>query len=138
METKAQRIKNVFQWLIFAGYGDNQEEIGKLMGYCNRSSLSQILNGRVEISAKFTNKLASLDPRINREWVETGEGSMIIETNNGNIVNQTNRTGDNNYNGGDLIDILKEQGHQLTTSQNQLTVAQEHINALLEIIKNKL
>ena len=49
-----QRLKKVVVWLLFKGYANNETELSKLLGY-NKSSFSQIVNGKVPLSDKFLN-----------------------------------------------------------------------------------
>ncbi|WP_372776468.1 hypothetical protein [Mangrovibacterium sp.] len=77
--TKQDRIKRVARWLIGNGVAANQETLGRMLGYKNKSSFSQVLNGKVPIPTGFTNRLAKLDQRINEAWISEGWGSMIDE-----------------------------------------------------------
>lgn len=71
------RIKLVIKWLIGTGVSNNQENIGRLLGYTNKSSFSQVLNNKVPIPEDFINKLCRLDPKINKIWIENEVGSML-------------------------------------------------------------
>lgn len=57
--TEVDRVKLAVKTLISLGVAKNQEEIGKLMGYSNKSSFSQVLNGIVPLPDKFIDKLCS-------------------------------------------------------------------------------
>ncbi|MEN9917993.1 MAG: hypothetical protein RL662_429 [Bacteroidota bacterium] len=59
------------------GVANNQEEVGRLMGYSNKSSFSQLLNGKKPIPSSFIDRLVDLHPQINSVWVRTGEESML-------------------------------------------------------------
>lgn len=41
-----ERIKLAIKWLIGQRVADNQEEVGKLLGYSNKSSFSQVIMGK--------------------------------------------------------------------------------------------
>lgn len=71
------RIKLVVKWLIGTGVSNNQESIGRLIGYTNKSSFSQILNNKVPIPEGFIDKLCRLNQNINKVWIETERGSML-------------------------------------------------------------
>lgn len=71
------RIKLVVKWLIGAGVSNNQENIGRLIGYTNKSSFSQILNNKVPIPEGFIEKLCHLNQNINKVWIETEKGFML-------------------------------------------------------------
>lgn len=74
------RIKLVIKWLIGIGIADTQEAIGKILGYSNKSSFSQILNKKVPIPNNFIEKLCSLNPSLNKQWIAYEEGDMLITT----------------------------------------------------------
>lgn len=82
--SELQRVKKVVKWLIFKGYADNETDLAKLLGY-TKSSFSQIINGKVNLSEKFIDKLISLDSNINKVWISTGQGEMF---NNETIVQE--------------------------------------------------
>lgn len=73
-----ERIKLVIRWLIGQRIASNQEEIGRLLGYKNKSSFSQVVNGKVELPRDFIDRLCSLHENINNIWIETGKEDMLI------------------------------------------------------------
>lgn len=62
-------------------YAENERELAEKLGY-TKSSFSQIINGKVPLSERFVQKLASVDRNINEVWIMTGEGNMLnsVET----------------------------------------------------------
>lgn len=74
--TEQQRIKKIIKWLIFSDFAENDKEVAENLGY-TKSSLSQIVTGKVPVSEKFIKKLCSADKNINEEWINTGEGEML-------------------------------------------------------------
>ncbi len=48
------------------------------MGY-NPSMVSQVITGRSSVTQKFVRSLSSVCPRINYDWIWTGEGDMLRE-----------------------------------------------------------
>jgi SOS-response transcriptional repressor LexA len=70
-----QRIRKLINWCIFQEFGKNDAEIAAALGY-TKSSLSQILRGKVPVSKNFVDKLCSLDENINKVWI-SGKGSML-------------------------------------------------------------
>jgi len=76
----SERIKLVIRWLIGQGVANNQEDIGKLLGYKNKSSFSQVVNCKVELPKDFIDRLCSLNEKLNKVWIETGIGQMVPET----------------------------------------------------------
>ena len=73
------RLKLVIKWLIGTGVATNQEAIGRLMGYTNKSSFSQILNDKVPIPGDFISRLCMLNKNINLVWIEKEVGDMILD-----------------------------------------------------------
>lgn len=74
--TEQQRIKKIIKWLIYSDFAENDREIADKLGY-TKSSLSQIVTGKVPISEKFVKKLCSADENINEAWISKGEGKML-------------------------------------------------------------
>tara|TARA_R110000868_G_scaffold253965_1_gene510597 strand:+ start:147 stop:851 length:705 start_codon:yes stop_codon:yes gene_type:complete len=75
--TELQRIKIAIKTLISLGIAKNQEEIGKLLGYTNKSSFSQVLSGTVSLPTDFIDRLCKLDSQISKEWIKTGYGNIL-------------------------------------------------------------
>lgn len=92
--TELQRVKIALKALISLGVARNQEEVGKLLGYSNKSSFSQVINGIVNLPADFVDRLCSLNSTINRDWIKTGNGNIL--ENNPNTNQGYNK--DNTYN----------------------------------------
>lgn len=70
------RIKKVVKWLVGQGKADNQEGVGKLLNYANKSAFSQVLNGKKPLPANFVDRLVALHDKLNPVWILTGEGEM--------------------------------------------------------------
>jgi transcriptional regulator with XRE-family HTH domain len=75
--TEIQRVKKVIKWLIYQGIAENESELSGKMGY-TKSSFSQIINGKVNLSGKFIDKLCEWDPILDSEWVKSGKGSIFL------------------------------------------------------------
>jgi len=65
---KPDNLKQLIKRLIGNGIAKNQEDLGKVMGYPNKSYFSQILNGHVPIPSDFYDKLYSLDKNLEVDW----------------------------------------------------------------------
>lgn len=74
--TGAERAKYVVRFLM-KETGKTQAEIALDLGYNNTTVLSQILNGKKSVPQNFFTRLASLDPRINMEFL-TGESEEML------------------------------------------------------------
>ena len=83
--TETQRVKKVINWLVFMEYAENERELAEKLGY-TKSSFSQIVNGKVPMSERFVQKLASVDRNINEVWIMTGEGNMLNSVEAGTSV----------------------------------------------------
>ena len=83
--TETQRVKKVINWLVFMEYAENERELAEKLGY-TKSSFSQIVNGKVPLSERFVQKLASVDRNINAVWIMTGEGNMLNSVEAGTSV----------------------------------------------------
>lgn len=77
--TVHDRIKLVVKWLIGTGVAKNQEAIGRLMGYSNKSSFSQILNDKVSLPNDFIDRLCTLNDNINKVWIKEEKGNMTVD-----------------------------------------------------------
>jgi phage repressor protein C with HTH and peptisase S24 domain len=75
--TDLERIDKLLKWLVFDGFAANNMEIAEKLGY-TKSSFSQIIHGKVPLSDKFIDKLASVNQNINKLWIISGTGSMLL------------------------------------------------------------
>lgn len=75
-----ERLKQVAKYLIGQGVAKNQEKLGELLGYTNKASFSHILNNRKPLPVDFIDKLVSLDKKVNKVWIITGEGEMLKDS----------------------------------------------------------
>lgn len=64
MFNSSERLKVTVKWLA-SEKGVTLAEIGKMLGYGNRSYFSQLLNGQKVPAADLPRRVAALDPRIN-------------------------------------------------------------------------
>lgn len=145
-----KRIKLLINWLISQGIISSQQELGEKFGITSKSYLSQLVNGRA-YSEEFINKLSEFDGRINREWLETGEGSMIISEGGSQTFHGDINGGNNEFSGRDMtinppctlgFDIdkvfneISAQRKLTEEAQAQTRKAQEQMDRLLTIIEN--
>lgn len=141
-----ERVKKLVDWLIFMEYASSRKELAELIGYKD-TSLSQIENGKVNVSSKFIKNLVNLDKRINEAWLTTGEGKMLLESdvmiqNNNGGNNQQGKLNTQNINSEkvfkDFICALKGQNEVAIKSMEQTSKAIESTNnALTEISKQR-
>lgn len=132
-----QRLKRLTKRLISDGYASTQKELASFLGY-TESGLSQILTGKVPVSRPFINKLYEIEPRINKEWLLTGEGDMI---NNGSISqtvsgNKNNIAGMGSVNTGVPATLHEKALNEIAEQRKLAERSQTQIDRLLDIIEN--
>lgn len=81
MELK-QRLKKVIKHLIGIGAASTQKELGVLMGYKTESGFSQVINNKVALPDGFIDRLCSFDSKLSRDWIENGNGEMLLDKEN--------------------------------------------------------
>lgn len=60
-----QQITKVIDWLVYDGVVKNRRQLASQLGY-RESYFSQIMNGKVEVSDKFMEKLVRFDKRVEK------------------------------------------------------------------------
>lgn len=99
---KIDRFKILVRYAVSQGSAVNQKDLGRKLGYNNESAFSQVINGKVQQPKDFISKLKEVIPELNEVWVETGVGEMLKTQPS---VTQTNINGNNNYVGGNSINM---------------------------------
>lgn len=74
----SQRLKKVFQYLKSKDIASSNAEIGRMIGINDATYLSKILNGKKPLTDYRMIKLALIDPYLNLDWIQTGEGDMLL------------------------------------------------------------
>ena len=137
------RVKKITKWLVFNDFAENDTDLAKKLGY-TKSFLSQILNGKTPISEKFIKSLCDADPNINKVWILTGEGNMLINEKNKEqsaqnvVLKAGSRNKDNTILVGNqtkndfsyLLDIIKEKDNQIAKLHEQMGKLVDTINNL--------
>ncbi len=118
--TDLKRVKKVINWLIFQDFAENEKGVADIIGY-TKSSFSQIINGKVPLSERFIDKLASIDENINKVWIKTGVGEMLKENTNYMQITYKLETDNNVINQAiPIYEIDATAGH-ITLFDNQIT-----------------
>lgn len=77
--TDKQRLRKVYKHLINKGVADTQKDIAEKMKvnytYLSGMGKSYVLND------SFIDKLVKLDSDLNKVWVQSGEGEMLLSEN---------------------------------------------------------
>lgn len=84
-----ERLKLVINTLKAKKEISTQKDFGYSLGFETESAFSQLVNGKVPFSKTLYSKIETLYPKINIEWLRTGEGEMLKDTSIqvGNITN---------------------------------------------------
>ena len=152
METnKIDRYKILIRYMIKVGIIASQKDLGAKMGYSKESTISQIINEKVKEPKDIIDRLSAFIPDLNKHWLETGEGTMLIsETGGQNFFGNING-GDNKFSGRDMtvnppctLGYDMERVFQEISAQRKLTEeaqaqtrkAQEQMDRLITIIEN--
>jgi len=106
--TVLERVKQAVNYLIYVNNLDNDKELATKMGYAS-AYLSHLKNGRVALSDKFIQNLIKLDNNIDKNYISTGEGKLLKQSNLDTIkhLEREIETKD------ELIEALKKQIHLL-------------------------
>jgi DNA-binding MarR family transcriptional regulator len=139
--TENLRLKKLIRWLIGQGIASSQDELAQKLGY-TRSSFSLIVNEKVKLSPKFINRLCMLDHRINRHWVMTGEGEMILEDKNlkmeGGLFDQGGENHkENEKNLQLLVNALNEKERELEGQKILVSMLTEKVQDLTRKVQNQ-
>lgn len=139
--TVHDRIKLVVKWLIGTGVAKNQEAIGRLMGYSNKSSFSQILNDKVSLPNDFIDRLCTLNDNINKVWIKEEIGNMITDISISNSPSSEDRLiPDTSFNHSDaialrLLDKLDEKDNIISVKEAKIEELLKENGKLKERIK---
>lgn len=74
--SKIDRYKILIRKMIQLGIVASQKDLGRKLGYSNESSFSQIINQKVAEPKDFAERIKSLYPELNTDWLLYGEGEM--------------------------------------------------------------
>lgn len=125
METK-RRIKKVVNWLIFQEIVESETDLARTLGY-QKSSFSQIVNGKVPLSEKFVKRLCALDENINDVWILTGEGNMLKTTSIDNPNGQI-----------DVVSIPRSVWAVIEAQSSSLTARDRQIDDLISLLRTQI
>lgn len=83
--SKNQRFKQIFEYLKESKIVRNQQDFTERLE-ADKTTISQILNNKTNLSNIMIDKLTIAFPSINCEWVREGEGEMLnISKNESNV-----------------------------------------------------
>lgn len=148
---KIDRYKILIRYMIESGIIASQKDLGAKMGYSKETTISQIINAKVKEPKDFIDRLSMFLPDLNKAWLESGEGAMLLSESGGQNFFGNINGGDNKFSGRDMtvnppctlgFDIEKvfqeisAQRKLTEEAQAQTRKAQEQMDRLLTIIEN--
>lgn len=80
-QVEENRFREVCDYLINCCVARSYRELGFLLGYKSYASFWRIVKGIVPIPQKLLEKIKVLDPKVNVEWILTGEEEMLHKRN---------------------------------------------------------
>jgi SOS-response transcriptional repressor LexA len=84
-----ERLKKIINYVKMEFNLKNQSNVAEFLGY-NASYLSDLLNGRYNISEDIADKITDKISVISKEWILTGEGEMLRSDNIEILPNNSN------------------------------------------------
>lgn len=120
-----RRIKKAINWLIYQEIAESETALAKMLGY-QKSSFSQIVNGKVPLSEKFVKRLCSLDENINDIWILTGEGELLKTVSDDSLNGQTD------------ITIPRSAWAVIEAQSASLSARDRQIDDLISLLKSQL
>ncbi len=120
-----RRIKKAINWLIYQEIAESETALAKMLGY-QKSSFSQIVNGKVPLSEKFVKRLCSLDENINDVWILTGEGELLKTVSDDSLNGQTD------------ITIPRSAWAVIEAQSASLSARDRQIDDLISLLKSQL
>lgn len=117
-----------------------QREIAKKLG-CSPSHISNYLRGEERISRKVADKLKELYPELNKGYLMTGDGSLLIGGVQVRRIDQSHNSG-NIANGGDIRQIsgdavLAVENAQLRERLEQARSEKDRLLGIIETLTAK-
>ena len=113
-------------WLIFQEIVESETDLARTLGY-QKSSFSQIVNGKVPLSEKFVKRLCALDENINDVWILTGEGNML------KTASVDNPNGQN-----DVVSIPRSVWAVIEAQSSSLTARDRQIDDLISLLRTQI
>lgn len=131
---KNQRIAELLAALKKSHAVRNQSHFAEIIG-SDKATVSEILNGRIEVPNNFVGKILDKFPSVNPVWLESGEGSMFREQATPSPGVQI--AGDYTNFGDQRVSIVSdEMMSYLREEQRQSAVQLSQINRLIAIVEH--
>lgn len=128
------RVKHVRDYLIYSGKVSSQQDFAIKIGY-KPTVMSQMLNGKKNLpSERIAQKICSVFFDINKDWLLTGEGSMLKDQPNQPSVQPEISAEENPSADSTLIAELRSQIEKLEAKVDNLNQELGEKNALIKMM----
>jgi uncharacterized small protein (DUF1192 family) len=116
----------------------NKKTFAEVLGYAYSQNYTNFLGGSSNLSMKMIKGLKEYDSRININWILTGEGQMLLSSDNSNnqkIINGNN----NNTQLGDFNNSDNSNNKNISVNSNnkEIKYLQKEIEHLKAALKEK-
>lgn len=102
----------------------------------SQSAMSAILLGQRPLSRGMTARIKAHYPKLNVTWLQTGEGDMVVNTQNGSVNQYVGRDG-NNYNNSPMFGEVAEETEETNISIIELNENSDSKDLMREIHRLK-
>lgn len=102
----------------------------------SQSAMSAILLGQRPLSRGMTARIKAHYPKLNVTWLQTGEGDMVVNTQNGSVNQYVGRDG-NNYNNSPMSGEVAEETEETNISIIELNENSDSKDLMREIHRLK-
>lgn len=128
MENRRIRLRAVLDWLKSKKIFKSYKSIADSMGY-NPSVLSQVVNGKINVSSSIVSALCSIYPGINYDWIWEGKGEMIYKSINSESIQIMPDSSLNRY-----TFVLME----VVSTMRSIALLVEPMNKEINLLKNQI
>ena len=123
-----ERVSEVFKYLKTNRKVTSQKDFAKIIG-SDEATVSNIFRQKLDVPNNFLAKISKAFPQINPQWLQTGEGEMVVE-----VKKQVYYGGDENPMPDETVASFVK---LLIMKEESLQKSQSQIDSLIELV-NKL
>jgi hypothetical protein len=134
---KINRFKILITYIIQSGLAENQKDLGNKLGYSNESSFSQIINNKVNTPKNFINRLKSIVPQLNEDWLLYGEGEMLKTGINQEVSGDHNTAVAGNNNTVNSEELISRLIKLLEKKDEQIAEKDIQMNRLISLLEER-
>lgn len=134
---ETRRFKRFYEYLCDNRIVRNQQHLAEELDM-NRSTISQILNGKMGVSFSILNRITKRFPEINADWIKTGLGDMLRCCNSETYYLENSPGGGkgNIYNS-ENSELLNKALDEIAQQRALVAKAQSQIDRLLTLLESK-